>query len=38
VNWDIPNIYPNQWKQHVREIVHDDISLWSWEEINDGPL
>jgi hypothetical protein len=38
VQWEIPNINPNLWKAHVQEIIHDDISLWNWVEINDNAL
>jgi hypothetical protein len=36
VNWEIPNINPNQWKEQLQENIHDDISFWSWDKINDG--
>jgi hypothetical protein len=29
VHWNIPNINPNLWKDHVQEIINDDINLWS---------
>jgi hypothetical protein len=34
----IPNINPNLRKKHVQQIIHDDINLWNWVEINDGVL